>query len=60
MQKVQGNLLPHNIEAYIELLAKNVVDKIIMQTDLDEDECKAKTRDRIKPRQHHAKIFEGQ
>lgn len=55
--KGSGNLLPHNIEAYIKLMEKNGANKIIIQTDLDQDECKAKTIDRIKPRQQDVLVI---
>ncbi|MCF6406998.1 DUF4276 family protein [Chitinophaga filiformis] len=45
-----GNLLPHNIQAYIQLLEKSGAKKIVILTDLDQDACITITKDRIKAR----------
>lgn len=45
-----GNLLPHNIEAYIQLLEKDGAQKIVILTDLDQDVCITSTKARIKAR----------
>lgn len=42
-----GNLLPHNISGYIERLEKQGAQTIFILTDLDEDICITKTKDRI-------------
>jgi hypothetical protein len=43
-----GNLLPHNIKAYTERLKNKGADIIIILTDLDDDICITKTKNRIK------------
>ena len=45
-----GNLLPHNIEGYIQLLEKDGAEKIVILTDLDRDVCITSTKNRIKAR----------
>jgi hypothetical protein len=45
-----GNLLPHNIEGYIQLLERNGAEKIAILTDLDQDVCITSTKSRINPR----------
>ena len=45
-----GNLLPHNIRAYIERLEKQGAQKIFILTDLDEDICITQTKQRISAR----------
>ncbi|PWV45358.1 hypothetical protein [Chitinophaga sp. S165] len=45
-----GNLLPHNIESYIQLLERNEAEKIVILTDLDQDLCITRTKNRIKSR----------
>lgn len=45
-----GNLLPHNIGGYIQSLEKNGVEAIFILTDLDNDICITKTKERIKAR----------
>ena len=45
-----GNLLPHNISPYITLLEKQGAEKIVIVTDLDEDVCITKTKQRISAR----------
>src|SRR5689334_2690998 len=45
-----GNLLPHNIGGYIQLLERNGAEKIVILTDLDQDVCITSTKDRIKSR----------
>ncbi|WPV63754.1 hypothetical protein [Chitinophaga sp. LS1] len=45
-----GNLLPHNIEGYIQLLEKDGAEKIVILTDLDQDVCITSTKNRIKAR----------
>lgn len=42
-----GNLLPHNISGYIESLKRDGAEKIIILTDLDQDVCITKTKERI-------------
>jgi hypothetical protein len=42
-----GNLLPHNIFAYIERLKSKAAEKIIILTDLDDDICITNTKARI-------------
>lgn len=42
-----GNLLPHNIAGYIKQLKKDGAEKIVILTDLDEDVCITKTKERI-------------
>lgn len=46
----QGNLLPHNISGYIARLEKEGAKIIVILTDLDEDICIAKTKERIAAR----------
>jgi len=45
-----GNLLPHNISGYIERLEKQGAKAIFILTDLDEDICITKTKERIQAR----------
>ena len=45
-----GNLLPHNISGYIERLEKQGAQTIFILTDLDEDICITKTKERISAR----------
>jgi len=45
-----GNLLPHNISGYIERLEKQGAQSIFILTDLDEDICITKTKERISAR----------
>jgi len=45
-----GNLLPHNITAYIESLEKDGAEVIVILTDLDKDDCITKTKERISAR----------
>jgi hypothetical protein len=42
-----GNLLPHNILGYIDRLEKEGAEAIAILTDLDEDICITKTKERI-------------
>jgi hypothetical protein len=42
-----GNLLPHNIISFLEILKSNGAQKIIILTDLDEDACITVTKNRI-------------
>jgi hypothetical protein len=42
-----GNLLPKNITPFIELLKDDGAEKIFILTDLDEDVCITKTKERI-------------
>jgi hypothetical protein len=42
-----GNLLPHNIDGYIARLEKEGAEFIIILTDLDEEICITKTKERI-------------
>jgi hypothetical protein len=48
--KGAGNLLPHNISGYIERLEKQGAQTIFILTDLDEDICITKTKERISAR----------
>jgi hypothetical protein len=48
-----GNLLPHNIEAFTKILEDKGATAIIILTDLDEDTCITKTKERIAPAQNH-------
>jgi hypothetical protein len=48
-----GNLLPHNIAGYINSLKEKQADTIIILTDLDEDICITKTKERINVSQEH-------
>ncbi len=52
-----GNLLPHNINGYIESLEKAGADKIFILTDLDEDICISKTKARIKAREQDVVVI---
>lgn len=45
--KGNGNLLPHNIEAFRSILLANGAEKMIILTDLDEDQCVSLTKARI-------------
>ena len=45
-----GNLLPHNIGGYVESLEKAGAEVVVILTDLDNDICITKTKERIKPR----------
>jgi len=45
-----GNLLPHNIGGYIQSLEKGGAEAIFILTDLDNDVCITKTKERIKAR----------
>jgi hypothetical protein len=45
-----GNLLPHNIEGYIARLEKEGAEAIVILTDLDEDICVTRTKERISAR----------
>ena len=45
--KGNGNLLPKNIVPFIESLKDNGAEKIFILTDLDEDVCITKTKERI-------------
>lgn len=45
-----GNLLPHNIEGYIQSLERAGATKIIILTDLDTDACVTLTKERISAR----------
>lgn len=46
-----GNLLPHNISGYIESLEKDGAEEIFIFTDLDNDICITKTKERIQARE---------
>lgn len=46
-----GNLLPHNITQYLQLLEAKGAEKIFILTDLDEDECITVTKQRINARE---------
>jgi len=48
--KGSGNLLPHNIAEYVALLEKDEAETIIILTDLDEEFCVTRTKERIKAR----------
>lgn len=45
-----GNLLPHNISGYLKSLEKAGAEVIFILTDLDDDICITKTKERIRPR----------
>jgi hypothetical protein len=45
--KGNGNLLPHNIEAFRSTLIAKGAEKIVVLTDLDEDQCITLTKNRI-------------
>jgi hypothetical protein len=45
-----GNLLPHNIEPYIQSLENKGAEKIVIVTDLDNAECITLTKQRINAR----------
>jgi hypothetical protein len=44
-----GNLLPQNITAFIHNLEKEGAEKVLILTDLDEDQCITLTKERIDP-----------
>jgi len=46
-----GNLLPHNIAQYVQLLEGKGAEKIVILTDLDEDACITVTKQRINARE---------
>lgn len=46
-----GNLLPHNIQGFVESLEKDEAEVIFILTDLDDDVCITKTKERIKARE---------
>ena len=48
-----GNLLPHNIEAFKKILENKGATSIVILTDLDEDTCITSTKNRIGPAQNH-------
>jgi len=48
-----GNLLPHNINAFTKVLEGKGATHIFILTDLDTDECITHTRSRIAPLPHH-------
>lgn len=52
-----GNLLPHNIQAYIQSLQKNEAEVIFILTDLDNEVCITKTKERIKAREKDVVII---
>ena len=52
-----GNLLPHNIRDYIESLEKDEAEVIFILTDLDNDFCITKTKERIKAREKDVVII---
>ncbi len=52
-----GNLLPHNIKGYIESLEKDDAEVIFILTDLDNDVCITKTKERIKAREKDVVII---
>lgn len=52
-----GNLLPHNISGYILRLEKEGAEKIFILTDLDDDICITKTKQRINARQEDIVII---
>jgi hypothetical protein len=45
-----GNLLPHNIEGYIQRLENKGAEKIVIVTDLDDSPCITSVKERIKAR----------
>lgn len=48
--KSNGNLLPHNISEFIEILENQGAEFIFIITDLDKDACITQTKDRLKAR----------
>ena len=52
-----GNLLPHNIGGYVESLEKAGAEVVVILTDLDDDICITRTKERIKPRVHDVVII---
>ncbi|HVA98416.1 MAG TPA: hypothetical protein VNG53_05935 [Bacteroidia bacterium] len=52
-----GNLLPHNIEEYSQILIDKGATKIIILSDLDEDICVTITKERIKALENHLVII---
>ena len=51
-----GNLLPHNIDQYSQILKSKGASTIIILTDLDDDQCTTLTKSRIKPSEIHIVI----
>lgn len=52
-----GNLLPHNIEEYSNILIDKGATKIIVLTDLDEDLCVTLTKERISVQENHLVVI---
>lgn len=52
-----GNLLPHNITEFTQILVNKGAEKIFIITDLDTDECVTKTKQRINPTDIHQCII---
>jgi hypothetical protein len=52
-----GNLLPHNIAEYVTILEGAGTESIIILTDLDEDICITRTKDRISARKQDIVII---
>ncbi len=48
-----GNLLPHNIEPYSQILKSKGATIIIILTDLDKDQCITLTKNRVAPLDNH-------
>ena len=51
-----GNLLPKNIEGFVNRLKDDGATAIIILTDLDEDKCISLTKERIDPEGKHISI----
>ena len=52
-----GNLLPHNIGGYLESLEKTGAEVVVILTDLDDDICITRTKERIKSREQDVIII---
>jgi hypothetical protein len=55
--KGNGNLLPHNLQEYTQILEDKGANRIIILTDLDQDQCITLTKERIKPLENHTLII---
>lgn len=51
-----GNLLPHNLSKYTEILTKLGAEKIVIITDRDNHPCITSVRERIQPPESHVLI----
>ncbi len=52
-----GNLLPHNTQGYVQSLEKAEAEIIFILTDLDNDVCITKTKERIQAREKDVVII---